>query len=68
MILCLERRMEGGELVDDAAERPDVALLVVLHIIDLLWAHVVRGANMRVGKLAFLIHNSRQTEIPNFDI
>lgn len=39
-------------------------MLVVLAVIDLLWAHVVRRAYVSVGELRLLVHSSCQTEVP----
>ena len=38
-------------LVYDASCAPYVTLFVILLVIDLLWGHVVWGANMGIGKV-----------------
>ena len=68
MVLGFEGWAQGRHLVDDAAKRPDVALFIVLLIVDLLWAHVVRCANVGLGKHGLLIHNSGEAEITQFSV
>lgn len=54
---------EGCHLVSDAAKGPDVTLLIVLEVVDLLGAHIVGSANMGLGKNGLLVHHARQTEV-----
>ena len=63
MILGLKRWFESCQLVNDAPKRPNVTLLIVLGVVDLLWAHIVRRANMSVSKLRFAIHHSGQAKV-----
>lgn len=43
-----EDALQGNHLVDDASQRPDVALAVVARLRKELGAHVVRRADVRV--------------------
>ena len=58
MILSLKRWPECGQFVYDAPERPNVTLLVVFCVVYLLWAHIVRRADMSVSKLRLSVHHS----------
>ena len=64
----LEGRPQGEHLVDHAAGRPDIRLLVVPLLLDLLGAHVVRRANVRVGEDGFVAHDPAQPEIAQFHV
>ncbi len=48
-VLLVERRRPGGDLVQDAAQRVEVAAVVDLLTADLLGRHVVRGAHGEAG-------------------
>ena len=58
MVLRLKRWFESCQLVNDAPKRPNVALFIVLALVDLFRTHVVRGADMRISELRFLCHRS----------
>lgn len=62
-ILSLEWRSERAEFVDDTAERPYIAQIIVFLIMNLLWAHVIGRSHMRECKLTFVIHDPRQSEV-----
>jgi hypothetical protein len=68
MVLRLKRWSECCQFVNDAPERPNVTLLVVFGVIDLLWAHIVRGANMSVRELRLSIHHSGQAKVSYLDV
>lgn len=66
--VSFERRPERGHFVHDATERPDVRLLVVLLLVDLLGRHVVRRAHMGLGKLGLAVHDPRQAEVADLGV
>ena len=47
LIFRCERGMKGTELIDETAQRPDVGRLVVAHLGDLFWAHIIRSTDIR---------------------
>lgn len=67
-VLGLERRVQGTQLIDYAPKRPNVALLVVLLIVNLLRRHVVRGANVRECELGLVVEHARQAEVAELHI
>ena len=60
--------MQCTKLVDYATKRPNVTFLIVFLIMNLFRRHVVRSTNVGEGKLRFLVHNSCETEVPQFNI
>jgi hypothetical protein len=46
----LERRMKSSHFVNTASKRPNITLIVVVLLIDLLRAHVVRRAHVSCSK------------------
>ena len=64
----LEGRPQGEHLVDHAAGRPDIRLLVVPLLLDLLGAHVVRRADVRVGEDGFVAHDPTQPKITQLHV
>lgn len=56
---CFERSSEGSNFVDDATRGPDITLLVILLVVDLLGAHVVGGSHVSVSEYRILVHNPR---------
>lgn len=55
-------------LIDDTSCTPDVALFVVLLIVNLLWRHIVWGTDMSIGEDGVLIHDSGEPEITKLDV
>lgn len=49
LVLISEGRLQFCELITDAAQRPNVSILIVTLILDELRRHVERCANFRVG-------------------
>lgn len=64
----LKRRMQRAELVNNAAERPNVTFLVVLLVVDLLWRHVVGRANVGECELRFIVKHPGQSEVAQFHV
>ena len=64
----LKRWTETSHLVDKTAKRPNITLLVVLLLVDLLWTHVVGRSNIGVRVHTALIENARQAEVTQFRI
>lgn len=58
----MEWRPQASKLVQDAAERPDIAFLIIRLIPPDLRASVVRGASLRIGKSTAI--NLGDIEIP----
>ena len=59
----LEGSSQGGNFVDNTAQRPYITLFIIFLIGNLLWAHIVWRADMSVGKDRLGTHDSRQAEI-----
>ena len=66
--MCLEWRSQGGHFVCEAAERPNITLLVVLLLVDLLGTHVVRGAHVGLGIHGAVVEHARQSKIAQLGI
>ena len=64
----LEWSSQCCDLVDDAAQRPDIALLVILLVIDLFWAHVVGRADVRVGEDRLVPHDARKAKVSQLHV
>jgi len=56
------------KLIDDAPQWPNITLLVILLIINLLGTHIIWCTNMGKSKLGFVIHYSSQAKISKLDI
>ena len=65
MILSCEGRMQSCHLINNTTQGPDIALLIVLWLIDLLRAHIVRSTHMGICKLGLLVHCPSQAKISN---
>ena len=63
MVGCLERRVKSSHFVDDASQRPYVTFVVVVLLVDLLWAHVVGSAHVGACEHRLLVHHSGKSEI-----
>ena len=68
MVLGLKGRPQSGKLIDDAAEGPDVGLLIVALVVDLLGAHVIGRADVGVGEHTIVVHHAGETEVADFDV
>ena len=68
LVSGFERSPQREHLVDDAARRPDITLLIVALLLNLLWAHVVRCADMGVGKDRLVAHHPAQPEIAQLHV
>ena len=60
--------MQGAQLVNNAAEGPDVALFVVFLIMYLLRRHIVRRAHVRKRKLRLVVQDARQPKVSELDV
>ena len=63
LVLSFERWPQCGHLVGEAAQRPDVTLLIVALLVDLLGAHVVRRADVGLSVDTALVEHSCQTKV-----
>lgn len=68
MSLSLKRWLQSNHLIQDAACGPNVCLFIIAMLVNLLWRHVVRSANVRLSILRLSTQNSGKTEIPKLDI
>jgi hypothetical protein len=67
-ILRLKRRVKRTQFVNDAPEGPDVALFIVLLIVNLLRRHVVRSADVGERELRFVVEHAGQAKVAELDI
>ena len=63
LILCFERRSQSGHLVGETTKRPDVTLLIILLLVDLLGAHVVGRSDVGLGVHRTIIQDSGQSKV-----
>ena len=68
LILRLKRRTKTSHLIHETAKRPNITLLVILLLVNLLWAHVVGRAHVCVRVHAALIEDARQAKVTQLGI
>ena len=68
LILGLERRSKCGKFVNKTAERPDITLFIIFLFVDLLRAHVVGCAYVRLRVHWTLVHYTCKSEVPKLRI
>ena len=60
--------VQRDDFIEHAAERPDVAALVVGLVLADLWTEVVRRADRRSRAVVGVLKHSRYTEIAHFHL
>ncbi len=68
MVGSLKGRREGRELVEEAAQSPDVALLVVLELVDHLRGHVEGRPHVGVGEFGLAGQLLGEAEVADLDV
>lgn len=64
----LEGWVEGAELVYNTTKRPNVTLLIVLLVMNLLRRHIIRRSDVRERELGFIIKNPRKSKVSQLDV
>ena len=68
LIGCFKGSLEAWHLIDTTACRPYITLFIIPLFLNLFWTHVVRRPNMSVSEHWLITHNSRQSEVTQFDV
>lgn len=59
---------KSAELIEHAAEGPNVTLVVVWLLFAELWRKIIRRSDDRVGHILRLIQQFGDTQVANFDL
>ena len=61
-------QLEGGQLVEDATQRPDVSLVVVRDAPHHLRGHVYRSPTVGLGHVSSLVQGLRDAKVTNLQL
>jgi len=58
---------QGHHLVEDAAEGPNIGLLIVGLLLADFWREIVRSSNSCLRTVVSVLEHTSDTEVANFD-